>query len=197
MKMRAFVLPMLMLVVPFAVAFASAASAQDRPVATEASALPKACVLTPDGCVKTSKYKHRLSFPAGALSHTPGFTMHPRGLNWPQPAGYVSLTLRRPLDVAAGAKVRVTVVYEVYGGGDGDIVLQLTPIAFHHLSGFETYGSVAFESLVASSGNLMEQSIEVPSGFGFSPGGDWWYFEIGRAGSFPDGIRVMAVAIDY
>ena len=43
----------------------------------------------------------------------------------------------------------------------------------------------------------MEQSIEVPPGFGFSANGDWWYFEIGRGGSFQDGIRVMAVSIDY
>ncbi len=147
---------------------------------------------------RKSKYKRRISFPAGSLLHTATpFTAHPRGINWPQPGGYLTLTLRRPLDVSTDARVRITVVYEVYGGGDGDIILNLTPIAFHHLSGFETYGSVPFETRVASSGNLMEQSIEVPSGFGFSPNGDWWYFEIGRAGSFPDGIRVMAVAIDY
>ena len=190
MNMHAFLLPALMLVAPLAVSFAGVASAQ------VSSALPKTCSF--DGCVEKSKYKHRISFPAGSLSHTASpFTVHPRGLNWPQPGGYLSLTLRRPVDVASNAKVRITVVYEVYGGGDGDITLNLTPIAFHHLSGFETYGSVPFETLVASSGNLMEQSIEVPAGFGFSPSGDWWYFEIGRAGSFPDGIRVMSVAIDY
>lgn len=90
----------------------------------------------------------------------------------PGSTGVMSLTVRRPLDAPSTGNVRLTVVYEVYGGGDGDVVLHVTPIAFHHGSGFETYGSVASESLIAASGNLMQQSIVIPSGLGFSPGGD-------------------------
>ena len=105
MKIHAFLLPALMLVGPLAI-FAGAASAQDQPVATK-------CASTSEGCLNT-KYKHRITFPAGALSHTAThFTAHPRGIDWPQPVGTLSLTMRRPLDVAADAKVRVTVVYEV------------------------------------------------------------------------------------
>lgn len=178
---------------------AGAASAQDRTVSSDLQLEASPCALGPGGCIPLAKYKHRLTFPARVLSYNEGasFATHQRGINWLNTGGIMSLTLRRPLDAPSTGNVRLTVVYEVYGGGDGDVVLHVTPIAFHHGSGFETYGSVASESLIAASGNLMQQSIEIPSGLGFSPGGDWWYFEINREGSFPDGLRVMAVAIDY
>ncbi len=155
-----------------------------------------ACVIGAPGC---KHQPHRLMYPVHALSFgNGGFSLHPRGVNWANNNGAMTLTLRRPLDYDGG-DVTVTLFYQLTSDEIGDITFHITPVTMHHGSGFETYGAVASNTVVASGDPTMvlEQSAVIPPGNGFSPDGDWWYLEIGREGTYNLGLRMMSVAIDY
>lgn len=146
-------------------------------------------------------YKHRMSFPAGALSYFPGstITQHGDGLDWSGPQGSVTLTVRRPLDYSGGS-VRVTLFHYVPMESDGDISFGITPVAFSHGNFFETYDGVSTDSIPfpLAGDVLLEQSAVIPpTGLGPFAQGDWWYFSIGRNGAFSGKLRLMAVSLDY
>lgn len=143
--------------------------------------------------------RHRLSYPAHALSFGfAPFALHPRGVDWPGLAGNMSLTLRRPSDYKGGP-VRLTLFHQVMSDEAGDIVFSVTPVTLNHGDSFETYGSIASDTVPApmTLTILLEQSATIPPGDGFFADGDWWYFEIRRQGSYAGPLRIMSVAIDY
>lgn len=147
-------------------------------------------------------YKHRMSFPAGALSYFPGSTnvsQHGDGLDWSGPTGVVTLTVRRPLDYSGGS-VRVTLFHYVMDEGDGDISFGITPVAFSHGNFFETYDGVSTNSITSplTGDVLLEQSAVIPpTGLGPFAQGDWWYISINRNGDYSRRLRLMAVSLDY
>lgn len=154
------------------------------------------CLINPKLC-KTMK--HRLSFPAHALSYGYGsFALHPRGIDWANNQGQMSLTIRRPLDYAGGP-VKLSVLHEIVSDAGGSLQFVVTPVTLRHGSSFETYGSIGSTSApVAESPQTMQvHTITIPPGNGFSATGEWWYLEIGRQGSFNNKLRVLSVAIDY
>lgn len=156
---------------------------------------PPVCVPKTD----CSKYKHRLTYPAHALSYANGtFALHQRGVNWMNEQGAMSLTLRRPLDYAGGP-VRISLFHQVLDDSDGSIVFHVTPVTLNHGNSFETYGAVATNSLPSplTLTILFEQSAVIEPGNGWSADGNWWYLEIGRGGTFTGGLRLMSVAVDY
>lgn len=161
---------------------------------------PRPAAHTPDDALATAhRPKHRLTYPAHALSFGfAAFSLHPRGVDWPGTAGTMSLTLRRPLDYKGGP-VRLTLFHQVMSDAAGDITFTVTPVSFKHGNSFETYGSIASNTLPApmTLTILLEQSMLIPPGNGFFPDGDWWYFEIHRQGSHGGPLRIMSVAIDY
>lgn len=159
-----------------------------------ARAAPPEC--TPAG--DCTVYKHRVTYPANALSYGWGaFTLHPQGLDWPGPAGTISLTVRRPPDFK-GDKVRLTVVHQTTGVESGTLSFPVIAIAFHHGSSFETYGGFASDVIVpVDSSGLYEQSAVIEPGEGWNPDGRWWYFELGRHGTYVENLRVMAVTLEY
>ena len=126
-------------------------------------------------------------------------TPHPRGLNWADGTGTLTLTVARPADFK-GDTVRLTLVYETLGDQSGDIAFGVTAITFHHGSSFETYGGFFTDTVTGpeSPTILLQQSAVIESGQGWSPdGGPWWYFEIHRAGTYEGGLRLMAVTMEY
>ena len=158
-----------------------------------ANAAPPAC--TPAG--DCTQYKRLVTIQANALAHTFDVGLSAGGVTWPSTTGVMTLTMRRPPEFN-GDKVRLTVAYEQEGSEDGDIAFGVTAIAFHHGSGFETYGGFTSPLLTAPGPTaLLEQSITVESGEGWNPDGPWWYFEINRLGSFTGALRVMAVTVEY
>lgn len=157
----------------------------------------KAPTCTPAG--DCTAYKHLLNLPVGALSYGFGtFTPHPRGLNWADNAGEVTLTVQRPADFK-GDKVRLTLVYETLSDESGDITFGVTAISFHHGSSFETYGGFATDTVTSpeSPTILLQQSAVVETGQGWGPDGPWWYFEINRLGTYNASLRLMAVTLEY
>ncbi|MCF7222246.1 hypothetical protein [Marilutibacter chinensis] len=145
------------------------------------------------------RHRHRLTYPAHALSFGfAPFALHPRGVDWPGLNGNMSLTLRRPADYKGGP-VRLTLFHQVMSDDAGEITFTVTPVTLNHGDSFETYGSVASDTVPApmTLTILLEQSALIPPGNGFFPDGDWWYFEIRRQGSYAGPLRIMSVAIDY
>jgi hypothetical protein len=154
------------------------------------------CAVEARGCVK---YKHLLTYPAHSLSFGNGtFTLHPRGVNWADNTGAMTLTLRRPPDYNGG-KVRLTLFHQVLSDEAGDIVFHLTPMTFNHGNSFETYGAISTNTLQApmTLTILLQQSAVIEPGNGWNADGDWWYLEIGRAGTYHQGLRLMSVAVEY
>lgn len=148
-------------------------------------------------------YKHRMSFPAGALSYFPGstaITQREDGLHWSAPTGSVTLTVRRPLDYSGG-NVRVTLFHSVADEGDGDLWFGITPVGLSHGNFFETYDGVATDSIPApliTGDVLLEQSAVIPpTGLGPFATGDWWYISISRGGAFSGRLTLMSVSLDY
>lgn len=176
-------------------AWMSLALATATVIAAPAHAAPEC---TPAG--DCTAYRNRVTFPANALSYGPAtaFTLDQQGLDWVGLGGTLSLTVRRPLDFK-GDNVRLTVVYQATSGYDGTNAFAVTAIAFHHGSGFETYGgflSNVFD-VPANGDGLWEQSVVVETGEGWNPTGPWWYFQIGRQGTYTHNLRVMAVTMEY
>lgn len=171
------------------------AGAQQTAAPPELQKQPPICA--PGG--DCTKYKHRLTYPAHALSYANGtFALHQRGVNWLDEQGAMSLTLRRPLDYAGG-KVRLTLFHQVLDDSEGTIAFHVTPVTFNHGNSFETYGAVATNLLPAplTLTILLQQSAVIEPGNGWSPDGNWWYLEIGRGGTFTGGLRLMSVAVEY
>lgn len=143
----------------------------------------------------------RLSFPASALSRsaTRSFSLHTRGVNWLNATGAMSLTIRRPPGYRGGP-VRFALMHEVAPIEAGTISFNITPISFSNGASFETNGAVSTDVRNApeSNQNLFEQSALLEPGTSFgSFNGNWWYFEITRAGTYAGSTRVMAVALKY
>ncbi|QNP41701.1 hypothetical protein [Lysobacter solisilvae (ex Woo and Kim 2020)] len=180
---------------PLSLALAALALAAASLAATPVHAAPSEC--TPAG--DCTAYRNRLSIPAHALSYGgAAFTLDARGIDWANNSGTATLTMRRPLDFR-GDKVRLTFVYQATSGLPGSNVFAVDAIAFHHGSGFETYGgflSPALE-LPEDATALLEQSTVVEPGEGWNPEGPWWYFEIHRLGSNNASLRLMAVTLEY
>lgn len=177
------------------VVWASVAIAIAMLLAAPAQAAPPEC--TPAG--DCTAYKNRVTFPANALSYGyAAFTLNPQGVNWPGGTGTMSLTVRRPINFN-GNKVRLTVVYQTTSGETGTLAFGVTAIAFHHGSGFETYGGFVSNvfDVPGDSTGLYEQSVVVEPGQGWVPGGPWWYFQINRLGTHVDTLLVMAVVLEY
>lgn len=173
----------------------ASAGAQQSAAPPQSQKLPPICV--PGG--DCSKYQHLLTYPAHALSYAnTAFALHQRGVNWPDDNGAMSLTLRRPPDYKGG-KVRLTLFHQVLSDSDGTIAFHVTPVTFNHGNSFETYGAVSTNILPAplTLTILLQQSAVIEPGNGWSPDGNWWYFEIGRGGTFTGGLRVMSVAVEY
>lgn len=165
------------------------------PVADDANLL---CARVPARC---PRFKHVLSFPAHALSWSTfgDFALHTRGVDWTGSDGAMSFTMRRPKDFS-GDRIRLLFFYQVLDDSAGDIQLVVTPVSLKHESSFETYGSVGTDPIAAPETLtiLHERSVIVTGGNGWNPtGGEWWYFEIGRQGSFEGGLRLMSVAVEY
>lgn len=156
------------------------------------------CARLPDKC---PRFHHVVSFPAHALSRSTfgDFALHTRGVDWTGSDGAMSLTMRRPKDFK-GDRVRLLFFYQVLDDSAGDIQLVVTPVSLRHESSFETYGSLGTEPIAAPETLtiLHERSVIVTGGYGWNPaGGEWWYFEVGRQGSFEGGLRLMSVAVEY
>ena len=149
---------------------------------------------------KCPRFKHSISFPANALSHSSygTFGLHTRGVDWIGKSGSMSLSMRRPQDFT-GDRIRLLLLYEVGDDSEGQIQFGITPVSLHHGSGFETYGSFNTVAIEApeSLTIIHERSVVITTGSGWSATGDWWYFEIGRPGSFEGKLRLMSVAVEY
>lgn len=149
---------------------------------------------------KCPRFKHSISLPANALSHSTfgTFGLHTRGVDWIGGSGSISLTMRRPKDFT-GDSIRLLLLYEVGDDSEGQIQFSITPVSLKHGSGFETYGAVNTVAIDApeSPTIIHERSVVITGGNGWSATGDWWYFEIGRPGSFEGKLRLMSVAVEY
>ena len=183
---------------------AAGSHAAPRPAAPAQAAAPISddanlmCARVPLRC---PRFKHVVTFPAHALSWSTfgDFALHTRGVNWTGSDGAMSLTMRRPKDFD-GDSLRLMFFYQVLDDSAGDIQLVVTPVSLKHESSFETYGSVGTDPIAAPETLtiLQERSVIVTGGNGWNPkGGEWWYFEIGRQGSFEGGLRLMSVAVEY
>jgi len=161
-----------------------------------ADAARELCVSDPARCKSP---RNLVSFPAHALSWSGGnLALHYRGVDWTGEPGLMSFTMHRPKAYAAGAPVRLRIVYEVFGAGDRDSIgFSITPTSFNHGSGFETYGGESTGLIPANTGNIQEQSVTLTFPGSYSLGGNWWYFEINRVGESQDKIRLMSVSVEY
>lgn len=162
-----------------------------------ASPVRAATPCTPAG--DCTHYKNLVTFPAQSLSHGFGaFALHPRGLDWLDNAGEVTLTVRSPPGFH-GDKVRLTFVYQVLGTEGGTLFFGTTAIAFRHGNVFETFGGFVSDTFNVpdTPGQMFEQSLVVEPGEGWNPDGPWWYFEIHRQGTYNAGLRLMAVTLEY
>jgi hypothetical protein len=191
------------LLLALAVLPANAAAEADPPkagTAPEAQSIDQSklrCHLHPHLC---KPYANLVSFPAHALSWSTsgGFALQTRGVDWTGTSGVMSFTMHRPNAYVAGNRVRLRLVYEIPGDGDGDSIgFSVTPTSFHHGSGFETYGGEATGLIPAGSGTIHEQSVTFTFPGAYTLSGDWWYFEIARAGEFAGKLRLMSVAVEY
>lgn len=180
-------------------AAAEAGPPQSRP-AQEAQAIDQAklrCHLYPHLC---KQYANLVSFPAHALSWSTfgSFALQTRGVDWTGTSGAMSFTMHRPKGYVTGTRVRLRLVYEIPGDGDGDSIgFSILPTSFHHGSGFETYGGEGTGLIPAGSGTIHEQLVTFTFPGAYTLSGDWWYFEIARAGEFAGKLRLMSVAVEY
>lgn len=179
---------------------AAATLALSLAVLAPAAALAAPAECTPAG--DCTKYKHRVTFPAHALSYGPAaaFDLHARGVDWLGSTGNLTLTVRRPLGFN-GNKVRLTLVHQTAsaGGDEGTLIFPVTAIAFQHGSGFETYGGFFSDTLNVPGDptGLYEQSVVVEPGQGWNATSPWWYFQFNRQGTYVDKVRIMAVVLEY
>lgn len=157
----------------------------------------KACAIHPRQC---KPFARLISHPAHALSWSTfgSFALHTRGVDWTGGTGAMTFTIHRPKDYVAGRPVRLRLVYDIPGDGDGDSIgFAVTPTSFNHGSGFETYGGETTGLIPAGSGTIHEQSVTFTFPGAYSLGGDWWYFEINRQGEYAGMLRVMSVSLEY
>lgn len=170
------------------------ANARDIAPAPGVDKLP--CIPVLQSCAQ----KRILSFPAHALSFSdsPSFALHPRGVEWLDNFGAMTLTLHRPDDYAGG-DIKLKIVYQVIDDAYGNLEFTVTPLAFDSGTSFETYGSLGSGDLDVSETltMLFDQSVTIPPGNGWSPGNDWWYLELHRQGSYVNAVRIMSVALEY
>ncbi len=194
--MRVFILLFSMALLSQGHAFAQ--TSKDPIRAQAAAARDTDAVLCAPG--KCPRFKHSISFPANALSHSTfgTFGLHTRGVDWTGKSGSMSLSMRRPKDFT-GDRIRLLLLYEVGDDSEGQIQFSITPVSLHHGSGFETYGGFSTVAVDApeSLTIIHERSVVITTGTGWSATGDWWYFEIGRPGSFEGKLRLMSVAVEY
>jgi len=180
-------------------AAADAGPPQSRPV-PEARGIDRVkprCDLHPASC---KQYAGMVSFPAHALSWSTfgSFALQTRGVDWTGTSGAMSFTMHRPKGYTAGDRVRVRLVYEIPGDGDGDSVgFVVVPTSFHHGSGFETYGDESTGLIPAGSGTIHEQAVIFTFPGAYTLAGDWWYFEINRLGEYAGKLRLMSVSVEY
>ena len=173
--------------------------AQTRPLAPP---VPEA-VLCPPGSPACARYTRQLTYPAHALARGAGaeFALHPRGVNWLQPMGTMSLTVRRPKDYAGG-RVRVTLFYQVVTDEPGTLGFHLTPMTFNSGNNFETYGAIGTGTQPAPEtvGTLLSSSTTIQPDNGWADGA-WWYIEVQRIGTgqggFAGALRMMSVSLEY
>jgi hypothetical protein len=186
---------LLLALVPAVVAKTAVAQTAPAPTSLARQAVP--CHPATRGC---PRYKHLLTYPAHALSYsnTASFVLHQRGVNWVDKNGVMSLTVHRPADYTGGS-IRLTFFHQILDDGAGDLKFHVTPMTFNSGNNFETYGSVGTNLVVAPEnlGTLLQQSVLISPGNGFSADGSWWYFDLVRAGSFSGGLRMMSVALEY
>ncbi len=147
-------------------------------------------------------YKKQLVFPAQALSYSTfnnAFVASIRGMDWVDPTGYATLTIQRPKNYTDGGNVRITAFYQVLDDSGGTQAITVTPVNLRSGGSFETYGGVAGEAIDVpeSPTALVAQSVTIGSGLGFRQSGDWWYFEIGRNGTFVGRVRLMSLTVEY
>lgn len=155
------------------------------------------CELYPKLC---KQYADMVSFPAHALSWSTfgTFALQTRGVDWTGTSGAMSFTMHQPKGYSAGDRVRVRLVYEIPGDGDGDSIgFIVVPTSFNHGSGFETYGDESTGLIPAGSGTIHEQSVTFTFPGAYSLAGDWWYFEINRLGEYAGKLRLMSVSVEY
>jgi hypothetical protein len=145
---------------------------------------------------------HRISFPAQALgrANTADFAVTPRGVEWISPSANMSLTIRKPREYAGG-RVRVTMFFQAPDDPieDTTVSFNVTPVSLNDGSGFETFGSVATEERPKPGITVVEQrsaTLKPGTSFG-SFDGDWWYFEIGRGGTYTGRVRLFSVSVEY
>ena len=168
--------------------------------AQEAQAVDKVklrCQLHPQLC---KQYANLVSFPAHALSWSTfgSFALQTRGVDWTGTSGAMTFTMHRPRGYATGDRVRLRLVYEIPGDGDGDSIgFLVIPTSFNHGSGFETYGDEGTGLIPAGSGTIHEQSVTFTFPGAYTLAGDWWYFEIARLGEYSGKLRLMSVAVEY
>jgi HAMP domain-containing protein len=129
---------------------------------------------------------HRISFPAQALgrANTADF----------------AVTIRKPREYAGG-RVRVTMFFQAPDDPieDTTVSFNVTPVSLNDGSGFETFGSVATEERPKPGITVVEQrsaTLKPGTSFG-SFDGDWWYFEIGRGGTYTGRVRLFSVSVEY
>jgi len=196
MKPHAAWIPALLLALAPAAFAEPATRSADTPERLARQAMP--CHPGTRGCLV--KYKHLLTYPAHALSYsnTASFVLHQRGVNWVEKNGMMSLTVHRPADYTGG-KIRLTFFHQVLDDSAGDLKFNVTPMTFNSGNNYETYGAVSTNLVVAPEnlGTLLQQSVVITPGNGFSADGTWWYFDLVRAGTFAGGLRMMSVALEY
>lgn len=141
----------------------------------------------------------RLTFPAHALSYAgAGISEELRGYSWTGTGGRVSPTVRRPPD-HAGGPVRVVPFHEVRTDEEGDIGFSVEPLGMRDGGFFELYGSKATNMRPANAETTYAQSVTFAPGddIPFNRSADWWYFDVGRLGTYDGRIVLMSVAIEY
>lgn len=192
MKVR-MILPSLLLFACIAPAFAS--DAARAPGVDKLPPLP--CIPALQNC---GTHKRIISFPAHALSFSdsPSFALHPRGVEWLNGIGTMTLTVHRPDDYAGG-DIKLKIVYQVIDDAYGTLEFTVTPLAFDSGTSFETYGGLGSGDLDISETQTMlfDQSVTIPPGNGWVPSNDWWYLELHRQGSYVNTVRIMSVALEY
>jgi hypothetical protein len=149
-----------------------------------------------------SHLDNRISFPAQALgrANTADFAVSTRGVDWISPSANMSLTIRKPREYTGG-RVRVTMFFQAPDDPieETTVSFNVTPVSLNDGNGFETFGAAATEERPKPNITVVEQrSATLKPGTSFGNfDGDWWYFEIGRSGSYIGRVRLLSVSVDY